>query len=55
MEILAGLCALACEAAASASPAQTPEVFRDADLSLGDKLTCEHRGAKCHARPSAFR
>lgn len=30
--------------------AQTPEIFRDADLALGDKLLREHRCAECHAR-----
>jgi hypothetical protein len=30
--------------------AQTPEIFRGADLALGDKLLREHRCAECHAR-----
>ena len=27
-----------------------PEIFRDADLALGEKLIREHRCAECHAR-----
>jgi len=30
--------------------AQTPEIFRDADIPLGEKLLIEHRCAACHAR-----
>ena len=30
--------------------AQTPEIFRDADIPLGEKLLNEHRCAACHAR-----
>jgi len=30
--------------------AQTPEIFRGADLALGDKLLRQHRCAECHAR-----
>ncbi len=30
--------------------AQTPEIFRDADIALGEKLLNEHRCAACHAR-----
>ncbi len=30
--------------------AQTPQIFRDADLPLGEKLLTEHRCAACHAR-----
>jgi len=30
--------------------AQTPEIFRGADLALGEKLLREHRCAECHAR-----
>jgi len=30
--------------------AQTPEIFRDADIPLGEKLLSEHRCAACHAR-----
>lgn len=29
---------------------QTPSIFKDADLSLGEKLMAEHRCAECHAR-----
>ena len=35
---------------ASSSFAQTPEIFRGADLPLGEKLLTEHRCAACHAR-----
>jgi hypothetical protein len=28
----------------------TPEIFRDADLALGERLIAEHRCAECHAR-----
>jgi hypothetical protein len=30
--------------------AQTPEIFKDADLPLGEKLIAEHRCSACHAR-----
>jgi hypothetical protein len=30
--------------------AQTPDIFRDADLSLGEKLIVEHKCSACHAR-----
>lgn len=30
--------------------AQTPEIFRDADLALGAKLLRDNRCAECHAR-----
>jgi hypothetical protein len=33
-----------------AASAQTPEIFRDADLALGEKLIQEHKCSACHAR-----
>jgi hypothetical protein len=30
--------------------AQAPEIFRGADLALGDRLIREHRCSECHAR-----
>jgi mono/diheme cytochrome c family protein len=30
--------------------AQTPDIFRDADLALGEKLVLEHKCSACHAR-----
>ena len=30
--------------------AQTPDIFRDADLALGEKLIVEHKCSACHAR-----
>lgn len=30
--------------------AETPEIFRDADLALGERLITEHRCAQCHAQ-----
>ena len=30
--------------------AQTPDIFRDADLALGEKLIQEHKCSACHAR-----
>lgn len=30
--------------------AQTPSIFKDADLGLGEKLIAEHRCVECHAR-----
>jgi len=32
------------------APAQTPDIFRDADLALGEKLLQEHKCSACHAR-----
>ena len=49
MKTLAYLAAAACVAASAAS-AQTPELFRDADLKLGEKLVREHRCTECHIR-----
>ena len=37
-------------AASFASCAQTPALFQDADLPLGEKLLRDHRCADCHAR-----
>lgn len=50
MKILTHLAAAAGLAAASAAWAQTPELFRDADLKLGEKLIRENRCSECHAR-----
>lgn len=37
--------------AAGPTPADTtPEIFRDADLALGERLIAEHRCSACHAR-----
>ena len=30
--------------------AQVPEIYRDADLALGEKLLAEHKCAACHSR-----
>lgn len=38
-----GLCA------AGLSQAQTPAIFKDADMALGEKLVAEHKCAACHA------
>ncbi len=35
---------------ASLALAQTPSIFKDADLALGEKLIAEHRCVECHAR-----
>jgi len=32
------------------APAQTPDIFRDADLAQGEKLLQEHKCSACHAR-----
>jgi hypothetical protein len=37
-------------AAGSAQAPAVPEIFRDADLALGERLLREHRCAECHAR-----
>jgi hypothetical protein len=50
MKMLAHLAAAAGAVAASAAWAQTPELFRDADLKLGEKLIHENRCSECHAR-----
>ena len=34
----------------TAASAQTPQIFRDADLALGEKLLRDNRCAECHAR-----
>lgn len=34
----------------ASAAAQTPELFRDADLKLGEKLIRENRCGECHAR-----
>ena len=34
----------------SSAWAQTPDIFRDADLALGEKLIVEHKCSACHAR-----
>lgn len=33
-----------------AALAQSPDIFRDADLELGEKLIREHKCSACHAR-----
>ena len=44
-------CALLWAAAATAPPAgATPEIFREADLALGEQLLKEHACAACHTR-----
>lgn len=35
--------------AMSTQGAELPEIFRDADLTLGEKLIAEHRCSDCHA------
>lgn len=46
---LPGVIALMC--ALMSPPARAePEIFRDADLSLGQRLMTEHRCSECHAR-----
>jgi hypothetical protein len=50
MKMLAHLAAAAGAVAASVVWAQTPELFRDADLKLGEKLIRENRCSECHAR-----
>ena len=44
------LCAASLAAGALAAPAQTPEIFRDADLALGERLIAQHQCQACHAR-----
>ena len=44
------LAAAALWLAAAVAVAQTPELFRDADLALGEKLIQEHKCSACHAR-----
>lgn len=34
----------------AAVPAQTPEIFKGADLALGERLVREHACSACHAR-----
>lgn len=43
--------ALVLAAAALCGPvgAQTPAIFKDADIALGEKLIAEHKCAACHA------
>jgi len=50
MRILAYLVAAVCVAVTSPASAQTPDLFRDADLKLGEKLVREHRCTECHIR-----
>jgi hypothetical protein len=50
LRILAPLAAALALAVASATLAQTPELFRDADLKLGEKLIRDNRCSECHAR-----
>jgi hypothetical protein len=40
--LLLGLC--------SSAGSQTPDLFRDADLALGEKLIVEHKCSACHVR-----
>lgn len=48
--ILQALVAATLLATAQLVAAQTPEIFRDADLPLGEKLIQEHKCSACHAR-----
>jgi hypothetical protein len=41
---------LACLGVSASTWAQTPELFRDADLALGEKLVRDSRCSECHAR-----
>ena len=42
--------ALAVLSCVGAAVAQTPEIFREADLGLGERLLRDNRCAECHAR-----
>ncbi len=50
MKWLSCLGASALVGMAASAAAQTPELFRDADLKLGEKLIRENRCSECHAR-----
>lgn len=49
LKLLARAATAALLVLAGSAFAQTPEIFRDADLPLGEKLLAEHRCAACHA------
>ena len=38
-----------CIGLAAPAGAQTPAIFKDADMALGEKLVAEHKCAACHA------
>jgi len=44
------LAALVCALAAPLALAQGANIFKDADIALGEKLMKEHNCAQCHAR-----
>ena len=46
----AGLALAVCAALPPGAGAQVPEIFKDADLPLGEKLIKEHACSACHAR-----
>ena len=50
MQRLTRALAVAALSCAAAAVAQTPEIFRDADLALGEKLLRDNRCSECHAR-----
>ena len=50
MNIIARLGAIGLLAWGASAAAQTPEIFRDADIALGEKLIREHRCTECHVR-----
>ncbi len=50
LKVLATLPALVLAATLSGTVgAQTPAIFKDADIALGEKLIAEHKCAACHA------
>ena len=50
MKLLRHALMLAMLGLAATAMSQTPEIFRDADLALGEKLIQEHKCSACHAR-----
>ena len=46
----AGFALAVCAALSLGAFAQVPEIFKDADLPLGEKLMKEHACSTCHAR-----
>ncbi len=46
----AGLALAVCATLPLGAGAQVPEIFKDADLPLGEKLIKEHACSTCHAR-----
>ncbi|MGB3072401.1 MAG: hypothetical protein WBC18_27905 [Ottowia sp.] len=50
MHLSAVILALSCLTLAGAARAQVPELFKGADLKLGEKLISENKCNECHAR-----